>query len=76
MAAPLKLSRVQRKGQVTIPLELRQRLGIEEGDFVAFVETETGILITPQKVVAAEQLEKLAAARDVARKRIQSLKKP
>jgi AbrB family looped-hinge helix DNA binding protein len=76
MAAPLKLSRVQRKGQVTIPLELRQRLGIQEGDFVAFSETEAGILITPQKVVANEQLEKLTAARDVIRKRVKSLKKP
>jgi AbrB family looped-hinge helix DNA binding protein len=59
MPTPLKLSRVQRKGQVTIPQEMRLRYGLKEGDLVAFTETEQGIVITPQKVVPAEPLEKL-----------------
>jgi AbrB family looped-hinge helix DNA binding protein len=41
-----KYSRVQKKGQVTIPLELRTKLGIEEGDMVTFTETSDGILIS------------------------------
>lgn len=76
MASSLKLSRVQRKGQVTIPLEFRQRLGISEGDFVAFVETEEGLLITPQKLLPAELIERAGAIRNAARKRAQNLKKP
>ncbi len=69
MAATLKLSRVQRKGQVTIPVEFRERLGIEEGDFVAFTLTDAGLVITPQKIVTADTVEKMAHARDAIRKR-------
>lgn len=56
MPASLKISRVQKKGQVTIPLEIRQKLGLVEGDLVAFVETEHGIMLSPQLIIAASQL--------------------
>jgi AbrB family looped-hinge helix DNA binding protein len=72
MASSIKISRVQRKGQVTIPHEFRERLGIQEGDFVAFTETEAGILITPQKVVSADGIEKMKKVLGAARKRAQS----
>lgn len=36
------ISTVTRKGQVTIPIEIRRRLGIEVGDQVEFVESATG----------------------------------
>lgn len=55
----LKLSKVQAKGQVTIPVEIRKKLGLSKGDLVAFVETEQGILISPQEVVAMKALDKL-----------------
>jgi AbrB family looped-hinge helix DNA binding protein len=55
-----KLSTVQEKGQVTIPAEIRKRLGLKKGDLVAFVETERGVLITPQEVVAAEALDQIS----------------
>lgn len=58
MPAP-KLSKVQQKGQVTIPLEIRERLGLKKGDLVAFVETDQGVLISPQEVVAMSALDKL-----------------
>ena len=64
MPSAVKLSRVQRKGQVTIPLAFREQLGIAEGDFVAFTLTDEGILITPQQVLPADQVERLRAARD------------
>lgn len=35
------------KGQVTIPVEVRQRLGIESGDRIEFVEIEGGYAIKP-----------------------------
>ena len=35
------------KGQVTIPVEVRQRLGIESGDRIEFVEIEGGYAIQP-----------------------------
>jgi AbrB family looped-hinge helix DNA binding protein len=38
--AAWKLSIVQEKGQVTIPVEIRKKLGLKKGDYVAFIETE------------------------------------
>ncbi len=49
--------RVQEKGQVTIPLEIRRRLGLKKGDLVAFVETDKGILIQPAEVIVSAALE-------------------
>ena len=57
----LKLSVVQEKGQVTIPSEIRQKLGLKKGDVVAFVETEQGVLISPQEVIAMEALDRIGA---------------
>jgi antitoxin PrlF len=57
--AALKLSVVQEKGQVTIPSEIRKRLGLKKGDLVAFVETEQGVLISPREVIAAEALDQI-----------------
>ena len=54
-----KLSVVQEKGQVTIPVEVRRKLGLKKGDLVAFVETDQGVLISPQEVVAMDALDKL-----------------
>lgn len=55
------LSRVQRKGQVTIPQELRKRFGISTGDFVSFQATEQGILIAPQEIVTRSLFGKLGS---------------
>ena len=57
--AALKLSVVQEKGQVTIPAEIRKKLGLKKGDLVAFVETEQGVLISPQEVIASEALDQV-----------------
>lgn len=51
MSSALKVSRVQKKGQVTIPVEIRQKLGLAEGDLVAFIETAEGIVISPHTIV-------------------------
>src|SRR5215211_147728 len=40
-------STVTRKGQVTIPIEIRRRLGIQEGDRVQFVQEDGAIGIVP-----------------------------
>jgi AbrB family looped-hinge helix DNA binding protein len=42
-----KYSRIQEKGQVTIPAEIRRNLGLEKGDLVAFEERDDGVLIIP-----------------------------
>ena len=40
-----KTTRVTRKGQVTIPKELREEFGLEEGDELRWERTEDGIQI-------------------------------
>ena len=57
-----ELSIVQVKGQVTIPAEIRQRWGLKKGDLVAFVETEQGVMISPQEVVAMNALDQIGRA--------------
>ena len=57
-----KLSIVQKKGQVTIPAEIRNRWGLKEGDYVAFTETENGVMITPGEVLAMEALDRIGEA--------------
>ncbi len=43
-------ARVTSKGQVTIPKEVRERLGIEEGEDVEFTVNEDGtVTLRPQK---------------------------
>jgi AbrB family looped-hinge helix DNA binding protein len=56
------LVKVQERGQVTLPASVRRSFGIEKGDVVAVTATEKGILITPQKVVAADLLDQIGAA--------------
>ncbi|HLC29737.1 MAG TPA: AbrB/MazE/SpoVT family DNA-binding domain-containing protein [Dehalococcoidia bacterium] len=57
-----KLVRIQEKGQVTLPSELRKKLGLKKGDLVAVVETDNGVLITPQEVLATKALDAIGEA--------------
>ncbi|MBA3450252.1 MAG: AbrB/MazE/SpoVT family DNA-binding domain-containing protein [Chloroflexia bacterium] len=61
MAAELKLVRIQEKGQVTLPANIRKRLGLKKGDLVAVEETPDGVLITPQAVLAIKALDEMGA---------------
>ena len=57
-----QLSAMQAKGQITIPAAIRRRLGLKTGDLVTFVETEQGVLIRPQEVIAMESLDAIGRA--------------
>jgi antitoxin PrlF len=54
-----KFVRVQEKGQVTIPTEIRKKLGLKRGDLVAVMETQDGVFITPQQVLATKALDRI-----------------
>lgn len=56
-----KLVRVQQKGQVTLPVEVREKLGLKKGDLVSVEQAFNGILIIPQQVVAMEALDRIGA---------------
>lgn len=57
-----KLSIMQEKGQITIPVEFRERWALKKGDLVAFLDTEQGVLISPQEVVAMNALDHIGKA--------------
>lgn len=59
---PTQAVRVQKKGQVTIPLEIRQKLNLRQGDLVTFIETEIGVIIKPAELIVAEELDEIGAA--------------
>jgi AbrB family looped-hinge helix DNA binding protein len=50
---------MQEKGQVTIPTEIRKKLGLKRGDLVAVMETPEEVFITPQQVLAAKALDSI-----------------
>jgi AbrB family looped-hinge helix DNA binding protein len=54
--------KVQGKGRVTIPLEIRQKWGLKKGDLVTFVETEQGVIIKPAEIVASGALDEIGRA--------------
>ena len=53
------LSVIQEKGQVTIPARIRRKMGLKKGDLIAFTETEEGVIITRQEVVALDLLKEI-----------------
>ena len=66
--------RVKHKGQVTIPLEIRSKLGIEEGAILD-IKAEDGTIvlkptppIEPGNVVGEEEYKKIIAELDVRRR--------
>ncbi len=39
----IEITKISSKGQVVIPQEIRERLGLEEGDFILFTEQENSV---------------------------------
>ena len=60
MAIPVV--RVQEKGQVTIPLEIRKKMNLKKGDLVTFVETQDGVVLKRAEVVASQSLDEIGRA--------------
>lgn len=54
--------RVQAKGQVTIPKEIRDKLNVQPGDLVVFVETDEGVMVQPAAVMTDEHLRQEVTA--------------
>ncbi len=44
---------------MTLPAEVRRRLGIKKGDLVAVTETAEGILITPSELITRREIAEL-----------------
>lgn len=50
---------IQENGQVTLPVEWREKYGLKKGDIVSFVETEQGLLVVPRVVLAMKLLDEI-----------------
>lgn len=59
------MSKVTRKGQVTIPKPVREELGIRPGDEVTFEETDAGFVI--RKEVPEDRFERWRGVADADR---------
>src|SRR5438552_11933014 len=57
-----KLVRIQEKGQVTLPADVRRKLGLKKGDLVTVIATPEGALIAPQELIAQKALDRIGQA--------------
>ena len=62
-------STITRKGQVTIPVEIRRKFGLNEGDLVLFSEIDGQIVLAPATAPVLATAEDLRAVIDGARER-------
>ncbi len=76
--AEVMRSRVTKKGQVTVPAQLRKQFHIEVGKSVEFEKSADGIVMKPVRDIidSAGELSKFASSTDMIRDLIQSRKRP
>ncbi|MDR0929414.1 MAG: AbrB/MazE/SpoVT family DNA-binding domain-containing protein [Oscillospiraceae bacterium] len=53
----MDMARISTKGQVTIPVEIRRKLGLRAGDKVVFVEQEGNVLLLNSNRMAWTELQ-------------------
>ena len=51
----MELIQIHKKGQLTLPRDVRQRLGLEDGDFFEVEVVDDTIVLHPKKLVEASQ---------------------
>ncbi|ATW28411.1 regulator [Candidatus Formimonas warabiya] len=54
----MDIARISSKGQITIPIEIRKRLGLKEGDKVVFIEKDNNIILLNSNRLAFEEFQK------------------
>jgi|SRR5690554_3587910 len=53
----MELARISSKGQITIPIEIRKKLNLKEGDKVLFVEEGDNIFVLNASLVALKEIQ-------------------
>ena len=53
----MELAKVTTSGQITIPIQIRRKLGIKEGDKVMFVEGNNCVMLLNASQIALENLQ-------------------
>ena len=52
----MELAKVTSKGQVTIPVSIRKRLGIKDGDKLMFIDRPDGVVMVNPTMLAFEKI--------------------
>jgi AbrB family looped-hinge helix DNA binding protein len=55
-AAMAEITKVTAKGQITIPIDVRRRLGLNKGDRMLFIEHENGFFIVNENRIDANAI--------------------
>jgi len=55
----MNLARVSSKGQITIPIEIRKKLNLKEGDKVLFLEENGKIVLANSSYVALKEMQEI-----------------
>ena len=53
---------IQENGQVTLPMEFRQKYGLKKGDMIVFKEIDGGLLIDTRETLALKLLDEIGDA--------------
>jgi AbrB family looped-hinge helix DNA binding protein len=61
VATQSRLVRVQDKGQITLPIAARRRLGLKKGDLVEVADSPEGLMLTPRQSPGMQALDELGA---------------
>ena len=62
----MEMAKVTSKGQITIPISIRRRLGINEGDKLLFISKTDGVLMVNPDMLEGDQAEAIAEAAESA----------
>ncbi len=54
----MDVAKISSKGQITIPIEIRRKLGLKEGDKVVFVEQNNNVILLNSNKLAFEEFQK------------------
>lgn len=57
----MELAKLTSKGQLTVPVAIRKKLGLKEGDKVVFLSDDDGIRIVNASVLALDRARKAFA---------------
>lgn len=55
MACIMVIGTVRARGTITVPAELREKLGLHEGDHVSFDVQDDQLVVTPVRVIPRQQ---------------------
>ena len=53
----MEIAKVMSKGQVTIPISIRKKLNLREGDKVVFIEKDGNMVIANSAMVALQKVQ-------------------